>query len=57
MSQFQIKLALSKHGRICPLASPILQKITRIFKYNVFWKSIFDVFFVIVSTTNYNFKA
>ena len=31
----------SKHGRICPLASRILQKHTHIFKYDVFWKSVF----------------
>ena len=38
-------LGSTKHGRICPLASRILQKHTRIFKYNVFWKSVCRIFY------------
>ena len=39
------ELVSNKHGRICPLSSCILQKRTPIFKYDVVWKSVFDIFF------------
>ena len=47
---------LSKYERICPLSSRILQKRTRIFKYVVFFKSVFVVFYKIVLKRKYAYK-
>ena len=43
-----LNILVLKYQRICLSASRILQKRTRIFKYDVFWKSVFVIFFVIV---------
>ena len=48
-----------KYERICPLSSHILQKRTRLFKYMVFFKSVFVVFiqsYLSVSMLKYAYK-
>ena len=44
----------SKYARICPLASRILQKCTRIFKYVVFYLSVFEYYKTVVLRRKYD---
>ena len=50
---YNYSLDLNEHERICPLSSRILQKRSCIFKYDVFLKSVFVVFYEIVLKRKY----
>ena len=44
---------VTKYERICPLGSRILQKRACILKYDIFFKSVFAVFYEVVLKRKY----